>query len=185
MSIKNVFLPILLCFLMAGCASTTTVENTDIPTRILIINGEGLNTVYPDNPNASNFLAAVGQKYAEHLSDELKKLGANTQVYTKIDKTIGVKQVVSKQLSRSEQDGLIQISVIHTKNEQENAINLNANYLVIASTPNGDGKKTVSFKAGAEKQFSVLDQKTGAFNPTPVSEMAREFALMLKNNGLI
>lgn len=185
MSIKNLFLPLLLCLFMAGCASTTTVENTDVPTRILIINGEGLNTVYPDNPNASNFLAAVGQKYAEHLAVELRKMGANPQIYTKTDKTIGVKQVVSKQLSRTEQDGLIQISVIHVKNAQENAINLNANYLVISSKPNGDGKNTVSFQAGAEKQFSILDQKTGAFNPTPVSEMAREFAQLLKNKSLI
>lgn len=182
MLIRKIILPILLC-LLAGCVSTG--KNSDIPTRILIINGEGLNTVYSDNPNASNFLAVVGQKYAEHLVVELKKLGANPQIYIKIDKTIGVRQVVSKQLTHSKQDGLIQISVVHVKNEQTNAINLNASYLVISSKSNGDGQKTMSFQAGAEKQFSILDQKTGTFNPTPVSEMAREFALVLKNSDFI
>lgn len=182
MLIRKIILPIFLCIL-AGCASTD--NQMDTPTRVLVINGEGYNSVYENSPQASGFIFAVGQKFSEHVVTELVKAGANPQIYTKRDATKSTKSVVTDLLSRREQDGLIQISVRHIKNEQENYISLIANYLVLMPTLNGAGENVVSFEPGLEKQFNILDQQTQQFNPMPVNEMAEEFVQMLKNDKLI
>ncbi len=182
MLIRKIILAIFLCIL-AGCASTD--NQMDTPTRVLVINGEGYNSVYENNPQASGFIFAVGQKFSEHVVNELIKTGITPQMYTKRDATKSAKAVVTDLLSRHEQDGLIQISVRHIKNEQENHITLIANYLVLLPTLNSTGEEVVSFESGLEKKFTILDQQTQQFNPMPVNEMAEEFVQMLVNSKLI
>jgi TPR repeat protein len=155
-------------------AKTTRVTN---PYRsvdgVLVIAGEGLNSAYYDiSLSAMVFIFSV--KVSESLCDEIVRAGTSAECYINRDKAAEPISYVGPLILKNKRDGLAQVFVQHTKNEQENAV-----YLTVTYTPLFLQKDGSSVVGEAYSERYILHEAPSA------SDLARDFAQKLVSRGYI
>lgn len=176
-----------LFIIMAGCASP---ENNMVEGKtLLIIAGEGLNTVYEDSPAANGFLFEVGSTFATELGKKLEEFGFESYLFVSKDSSTFNQQyqgAVNRLMTDATIDGVAEIKVLHSKDAKVNEIALYATYFTTDSLIKGCDLRTSKNcysvkqldKVGDRKHL-IVDQASKRFNDTPVSEMVTDSALFI------
>ncbi|GIU12690.1 hypothetical protein [Shewanella sp. MBTL60-007] len=176
-----------LFIIMAGCASPQ--NNTVEGKTLLIIAGEGLNTVYEASPAANGFLFEVGSTFATELGKKLEEFGFESYLFVSKDSGTFNQQyqrAVNSLMTDGTIDGVAEIKVLHTKNDKVNEIALYTTYFTTDPFTKGCDLRTskncysvkLLDKIGVRKHL-IVDQATESFNDTPVSEMVTDTALFI------
>lgn len=181
---SNTIYLILALLLLAGCASKPINEAPQL-TKVLVITGEGLNTSFKDDPKASSFLFSVGSDFAEHLTEDLKVLGAKPQLFLLKDANTRPIEMVRKLLQKNEQDGLIQVIVKKYNKNNELHFHLEAEYLPLLKVTLENGSTQYTFGKGFKERYNLMSKNKKEFSKTTPKQMANNFAKKLKRNGLI
>ncbi|MGS0824782.1 hypothetical protein ACVBIO_03135 [Shewanella sp. 0m-8] len=184
--LRNFFI---VCFIliMAGCASPQI--NSVQGKKLLIIAGEGLNTTYEDSPAANGFLFEVGKTFATDLGHKLEEFGFESYLFVSKDSATykqEYQRAVNRLMTDETIDGVAEIKVLHTKDGKVNEIAVYATYFTTDLMTKGCDLRTskncysvkILDKVGDRKHL-IVDQATGNFNETPVSEMVMDTALFI------
>lgn len=163
------FLLVISC---SGCSSFPQEKNI----KAIVITGGSLNSHYKNNKNASNFLKEVGKQFSNSLFHDLEKNGVKTH-YILINST-SPRRAIDQDLNRGMKDALVQVRVLHEKNNHDNSIYLYADYFKITVKED----KYVFHKKSSER-YTILNAKTMKFNQQTPREMAREYMKKLKENN--
>ena len=152
---------ILLAVLVTGC-NDIKKEAYIVPsihTRILIISGERLNSVH-DDPRINATLLKSSLKFSEDLRTELSKRGAVVieRVNNDQNKTTG--RIIGELLAEINFDAVIQVSIIHVKNDERNEIDLNASYIPLEWTTNSSGESAVKAIKGPTKTYNDISDES-------------------------
>ncbi|MGS0682857.1 hypothetical protein ACVBIL_17095 [Shewanella sp. 125m-7] len=173
--------------ILAGCASpqTNTVEGK----KLLIVAGNGLNTTYEDSPAANGFLFEVSETFATDLGNKLEEFGFESYLFVSKDAATykqEYQRAVNRLMTDETIDGVAEIKVLHTKDGKVNEIAVYATYFTTDLMTKGCDLRTskncysvkILDKVGDRKHL-IVDQATGNFNETPVSEMVMDTALFI------
>lgn len=172
--------------LLVGC--TIVDQRAENPDRsklgVLVIAGEGLNPRYEDlRANSATFMTS--QKFAEAIYSEIKKRGADAQLYLNRDRNIATTAYVSQLLASKKRDGLVQITVSHIKNSSENTVSLTATYTPLHWRRDATGEHVVT-ATGPVSKWNLLSAGIGFDNRyTPFAVLAQEFVETLSKAGYI
>ena len=183
--LRSVF-AVSLLVLLAGC-SNPKLDNAD-GKRVLVIAGDGLNSSY-DNPNANAFFHDVSKTFATKLGLKLEEFGLESYLFVSNNADTYQDQyqkVINSVLSEGMIDGIVQVEVLHSKDESTNEIALYATYFPTeAWLENCNAKnmqtcrKTTRLAKAGEMKYLITDETTGEFNDTPIDATVTNMALFV------
>ena len=183
--LRSVF-AVSLLVLLAGC-SNPKLDNAD-GKRVLVIAGDGLNSSY-DNPNANAFFHDVSKTFATKLGLKLEEFGLESYLFVSNNADTYQDQyqkVINSVLSEGMIDGIVQVEVLHSKDETSNEIALYATYFPTeAWLENCNAKnmqtcrKTTRLAKAGEMKYLITDETTGEFNDTPIDATVTNMALFV------
>ncbi|KLV05186.1 hypothetical protein ABT56_12440 [Photobacterium aquae] len=185
--IRNILIALIISGLF-GCSSTHS-DNIK-GKRLLIIAGDGLNSTYDNNPAANGFMHEAGKTFATQLGKQLEKIGFDSYLFVSTNESTFNEQyqnVINNLLANDGKiDGIAQIAVIHTKNDQRNDIAIHATYFTTESMMENCNFRMSStchdvsrISDANKKTYSVIDGKTQRFNETPIGDMVTDMALLI------
>ena len=183
--LRSVF-AVSLLVLLAGC-SNPKLDNAD-GKRVLVIAGDGLNSSY-DNPNANAFFHDVSKTFATKLGLKLEEFGLESYLFVSNNADTYQDQyqkVINSVLSEGMIDGIVQVEVLHSKDESTNEIALYATYfstepwLENCSARNMQTcHKTTKLAKVEAMKYLITDETTGEFNDTPIDATVTNMALFV------
>ena len=140
----HTYIAILLTVLVAGCTDVKKEEYIvpSINTRILIISGESLNSVH-DDYRINDILFKSTSKFSNDLRKELRKRGAVVIERFNNDHNKSTGRIIGELLAEINFDAVIQVSLIHEKNDNRNKMDLNVSYIPLEWTNNSSGESAV------------------------------------------
>ena len=184
--LRNVFAVSLLA-LLAGC-SNPRMDNAENK-RVLVVAGDGLNSSYEGNSNANAFIHDVSKTFATKLGLKLEEFGLESYLFVSNNADTYQEQyqkVINSVLAEGMIDGIVQVEVLHSKDESINEIALYATYfpteawLEDCNAKNMQTcRKTTRLAKAGEMKYSITDEKTGGFNDTPIDDTVTNMALFV------
>lgn len=174
---------ILFVFLVCVTAGCTTIEPRLVNPQVsklgvLIIAGENLNSCCYKDAWSSSFVFETSAKVAAALQQEIQQRGTTAQVFLSRDRNINPRTHISELLSQDKRDGLIQVSIIHKKQEDKFSITLSLRY-----NPLKWGEQNIITLQGPTANYSLVND--ASFNDVRLREYARDFSTRLYKEGFI
>ena len=174
----------IVAILMPGCNTIgpRSANPQQSKLGVLIIAGEGLNSCCYKDAWSSSFVFETSAKVAAAVQKEIQQRGTAAQVFLSRDPSINPRTHISELLSQDKRDGLIQVNIIHKKQEDKYSITLTLRYNPLQWGENSEGQNIVTL-VGPTANYSLVNDES--FNDARLREYAHEFAARLYKEDFI
>lgn len=183
----RVFSLMLAMTLLTACgpAIVKTEQPTQPANDILVLTGAGMVASSSNDPRYEETWLKVVKRYSQSLHTAMAGAGLNAQLHIKENGAESPKAVLGRLVAESKKDGLIQVTVTHIRNSEENTVYLNAEFLPLAYEHLSDGTQRVVPQPGTVKHYPLASTTKKDLRDASISGLAEMFVQELREQGYL
>lgn len=173
--------------LLAACSPqlVRTEGPVDPANSVLIITGAGMVPRSAKDPRYEETWLNTTASYSSALKEALDKAGVAAQLYMKKDRIESPEQTLARLVAKEPKDAIIQVSITHVRNSDENTVYLDAEFMPLVYESLSDGTRRVVPQSGPRKHYPLMSMTKKDMRDTSLSGLAKTFVQELQAEGKI
>lgn len=182
------FLSVLMTALLLSACSPQVVKTegpNDPASSVVIITGAGMVPRSTQDPRYEDTWLKTADSYSAALEAALKKAGVAAQLHTKQDRSETPEQTLARLVSEASKDAIIQVSITHVRNSEENTVYLDAEFMPLVYEYLSDSSRRVVPQVGPRKHYPLMSFTKKDMRDVSLSGLAKAFVKELQTQGKI
>ena len=177
--------------LVLFCVSVTACAPKVVETRagrkpaedVLILTGAGMVSMRRGDPKYEQTWLNVVGVYSRALKEKMQEAGVNAELHIKKERAEDPEAVLARLVAAEPKDALVQVTVTHVHNSNENTVYLEAEFMPLVFERLENGQRRVVPQSGPQKRYPLMSTTGKDMRDTSLSGLAAEFVKELRAQG--